>query len=257
MVYRRTARCVVVIPTYNEAENIGQIVARVRAAQPDVDVLIVDDRSPDNTGQIADEIARQDPTVHALHRRCKDGLGAAYLDGFRWALDREYDVVVEMDADGSHQPEQLGRILDALTDADVVIGSRWVPGGSVTNWPRGREYLSRGSNLYIRLVLGLGLRDATAGFRAYRADALRAIGLADVESHGYCFQTDLTRRAVRAGLRVVEVPIDFVERERGRSKMSADVMAESLVRVSGWAIADRSRQLRRAVTDATRRLRRR
>lgn len=240
-----SGRCVVVMPTYNERSNIRPTIERLRAAEPQTDVLVVDDNSPDGTGQIADEIAEADPSVHVLHRHQKEGLGAAYTAGFEWALSRGYNVVVEMDADGSHRPEQLCRLLGAIRSADVVIGSRWVPGGSITNWPLSRELLSRGGNLYIRAMLGLPLRDVTAGFRAYRADALRAIGLDDVESAGYCFQTDLSRRAIRAGLVVIEVPVDFVERERGESKMSRDIMMESLIKVSQWGVADRSAQLRR------------
>ncbi|WP_234356271.1 polyprenol monophosphomannose synthase [Blastococcus sp. Marseille-P5729] len=249
-------RCVVIIPTYNEAENIQDVVGRLRAVEPGVDVLIVDDNSPDGTGRIADELASTDDQVHVLHRQGKEGLGVAYIAGFRWAMDRGYDIVVEMDADGSHQPEQLGRLLGAIGSADAVIGSRWVPGGSIANWPRSRELLSRGGNAYIRLVLGLGLRDVTAGFRAYRTDALRTIGLEDVESAGYCFQTDLSRRAVQAGLNVIEVPIDFVERERGESKMSGDIMSESLLRVTRWAIADRADQVRERAKGVRSRLRR-
>lgn len=246
-------RCIVIIPTYNEAQNIRDITHRVRTAQPDVDVLIVDDNSPDGTGDIADEMAADDEQIHVLHRAGKEGLGVAYMAGFRWALERDYDVVVEMDADGSHQPEQLGRLLGAIGSADAVIGSRWVPGGSIRNWPRSRELLSRGGNAYIRIALGLGLRDSTAGFRAYRADALRAIALDDVESAGYCFQTDLSRRALRAGMTVIEVPIDFVEREQGESKMSRDIMTESLVKITRWALADRAKQLRSAADKALRR----
>lgn len=249
-------RCVVIIPTYNEADNIHDVVGRLRAAQPDVDVLVVDDNSPDGTGDIADELAATDDRIHVLHREGKEGLGVAYIAGFRWAMRRGYDVVVEMDADGSHQPEQLGRLLGVIESADVVIGSRWVPGGSIVNWPRSRELLSRGGNAYIRIVLGLGLRDVTAGFRAYRTDALRVIGLEGIESSGYCFQTDLSRRAVQAGLSVLEVPIDFIERERGESKMSKDIMSESLLRVTRWAIADRAGQVRGRAEDLRRRLRR-
>lgn len=240
-------RCVVIMPTYNESESISDVVRRLRAAQPHVDVLIVDDNSPDRTGDIADELASHDMQVHVLHRTAKEGLGAAYIAGFEWALKRDYDVLIEMDADGSHQPEQLGRLLAGIGDADAVIGSRWVPGGSIQNWPRRRQLLSRGGNAYIRVALGLGLRDVTAGFRAYRAETLRRIDLEGVESHGYCFQVDLTRRVVRAGMKVVEVPIDFVERELGESKMSTDIMRESLTRVTQWALADRARQLRRLI----------
>lgn len=246
----RSGRRIVIIPTYNERENLPPMVERLRTAQPEIDVLVVDDASPDGTGLLADELAGRDEAVHVLHRAGKDGLGAAYLAGFRWALERDYDVLVEMDADGSHQPEQLGRLLGAISSADVVIGSRWVPGGSISNWPLSRELMSRVGNLYIRALLGLSQRDVTAGFRAYRADALRTIGLERVESEGFCFQTDLTRRAVQAGLTVIEVPIDFIERERGESKMSSDIVRESLVKVTGWGIEDRGKKLRRFIRRA-------
>ncbi|MDN4175108.1 polyprenol monophosphomannose synthase [Nocardioides sp. SOB77] len=235
-----------VVPTYDEAENIAWIIGRLRTAEPDVDVLVVDDSSPDGTGEIADRIAAEDDHVHVLHRTGKGGLGAAYLAGFAWALERGYDVVGEMDADGSHQPEQLHRLLDALESADLVIGSRWVPGGSVVNWPRRREALSRGGNLYVRLLLGVSVRDATAGYRLFRRQTLEKIDLAAVRSTGYVFQTDLVARTLAAGLTVLEVPIEFVERERGDSKMSGSVAAESLLRITQWGLAERRAQLRRA-----------
>jgi dolichol-phosphate mannosyltransferase len=240
-------RVVMVVPTYNEAENLAWLVARLREAQPEVDVLVVDDGSPDGTGRIADELAAADPAVHVLHRQQKEGLGAAYLAGFRWALDAGYDAIGEMDADGSHQPEQLHLLLEALEDADLVIGSRWVPGGSVVNWPRRREALSRGGNLYVRLLLGIDVRDATAGFRVFRRSALESIDLASVVSAGYVFQTDLVTRCLRAGLRVREVPIEFVERERGDSKMSGAVATESLKRITQWGLRERREQVRRAL----------
>jgi dolichol-phosphate mannosyltransferase len=235
----------VCIPTYNERHNLPLIVTRVRAAVPRADVLVLDDNSPDGTGQVADELAAADQQVHVLHRPGKQGLGMAYLAGFRWGLDRGYRTIVEMDADGSHQPEQLHRLLEALDDADVVIGSRWVRGGSVVNWPLHRKALSVGGNLYTRALLGMPVHDATAGYRVYRADALRAIGLDHVASEGYCFQVDLTQRAVRLGLRVREVPITFVEREVGDSKMSGDIMRESLRRITAWGLEHRAAQLRR------------
>ncbi|WP_344113457.1 polyprenol monophosphomannose synthase [Nocardioides humi] len=233
-----------VVPTYNEAGNIAWIIDRVRAAQPHVDVLVVDDGSPDGTGAIADGIAATDPQVHVLHRTTKDGLGAAYLAGFAWALDRGYDVIGEMDADGSHQPEQLQRLLTGLLDADLVIGSRWVPGGSVVNWPLERELLSRGGNLYVRLLLGISVRDATAGFRLFRRSTLEKIRLDEVRSAGYVFQTDLVTRTLRAGLTVREVPIEFVERVRGESKMSGQVALESLKRITWWGLRERWEQMK-------------
>jgi len=245
-------RVVMVIPTYDEADNLEWIVGRLRSAQPDVDVMVVDDNSPDGTGAIADRLAAEDPAVRVVHRTEKAGLGAAYLHGFRVALDAGYDVVGEMDADGSHQPEQLHRLLEALRDADLVIGSRYVPGGSVVNWPLSRQVLSRGGNLYVRLLLGMRVRDATAGYRVFRRATLDKIDLDAVQSTGYVFQTDLAHRTVRAGLRVAEVPIEFVERERGDSKMSGDVARESFQRITRWGVQERRARLRRAVRRRTR-----
>ncbi len=238
------ARVAVLIPTYNERENLPRIVARTRRAVPEADIVVLEDNSPDGTGAVADELAAADPHVRVIHRPGKQGLGAAYLAGFVWALDEGYDAVVEMDADGSHQPEQLPSLLNALSSADVVIGSRWVRGGSVVNWPLHRKALSVGANLYTKFLLGMDVRDATAGFRVYRGSALKAIGLGDVASQGYCFQVDLTRRATTRGLRVVEVPITFVEREVGTSKMSGDIMRESLQLITWWGLEHRSRQAR-------------
>jgi dolichol-phosphate mannosyltransferase len=241
-------RVVVVIPTYNEADNLAWIVGRLRAAQPAIDVLVVDDSSPDGTGDIADGLAAADPAVRVVHRSNKGGLGAAYLHGFQVALDAGYDVIGEMDADGSHQPEQLDRLLAALREgADLVIGSRWVPGGAVVNWPLRRELLSRGGNLYVRLLLGVRVRDATAGYRLFRRTTLEKIDLATVESTGYVFQTDMVARTLRAELTVREVPIEFVERVRGDSKMSGSVATESLRRITAWGLRERSQRLRRAL----------
>ncbi len=232
-------RVLVVVPTYNEHDNLGPIAARLHAAVPDAELLVVDDGSPDGTGDVADALASEHAWAHVLHRTTKEGLGAAYVAGFGWALDRDYDVVVEMDADGSHAPEQLPSLLAALTDADVALGSRWVPGGQVQNWPRWRETLSRGGNLWTRTVLGLPLADATGGFRAYRRHVLEALPLAEICSQGYCFQVDLVWQAWRAGFLVVEVPITFVERVRGESKMSRAIVVEALWRVTWWGVTTR------------------
>lgn len=235
---------VMVIPTYNEADNLAWIIGRLRDAVPESDVLVVDDGSPDGTGELADMLAAEDDAVQVVHRTEKAGLGAAYLHGFAVALERGYDVIGEMDADGSHQPEELPRLIAALEDTDVVLGSRWVPGGSVLNWPKHREALSRGGNLYTRMLLGIPVRDATGGFRLFRRSALEAIDLASVRSVGYCFQADLAWRSVQEGLRVREVPIEFVERVRGESKMSRDVAKESLRRITAWGVQERRRRVR-------------
>lgn len=238
-------RVLVIIPTYNERENLENIIGRLRASAPDVYVLVADDASPDGTGEIADRIAAGDDQVHVLHRSGKQGLGAAYIAGFRWGMEHGFDVLVEMDADGSHRPEELPRLLSVLDDgADLVIGSRWVRGGRVENWPKNREVLSRGANTYSRLMLGVPVHDATGGYRAYRAATLQKIGIDDVASQGYCFQVDLTLRTVREGLRVAEVPITFVERTHGASKMSRDIIVEALQRVTQWGLAYRLGQLR-------------
>ncbi|WP_226362458.1 polyprenol monophosphomannose synthase [Pseudonocardia sp. ICBG1142] len=229
----------VVVPTYDERENLGPAVARLHATLPDADVLVVDDASPDGTGELADSLAAADERISVLHRSGKDGLGAAYLDGFRHALTGEHQVVVEMDADGSHAPEDLPALLAALADADVVLGSRYVPGGRVVNWPWHREVLSRGGNLYSRLALGVPLRDITGGYRVYRRTVLEQLQLDSVASQGYCFQVDMAWRALQAGFRVREVPITFTERERGASKMTGGIVAEALWRVTCWGLSHR------------------
>ena len=234
------------MPTYEERQNLESMAARLRGAVPDADLLVVDDNSPDGTGDLADKLSEADPHIQVLHRTDKAGLGPAYIAGFRWALERGYDAVVEMDADGSHQPEQLPDLLAALDHADGVIGSRWVPGGKLQNWPKSREVLSRAANVYTRIVLGLKIKDATGGYRAYRASALRAISLDTVESAGYCFQIDLTLRMVHAGLRIVEVPITFVERARGASKMSRAIIGEAFLRVAQWGVTTRLHRRRPA-----------
>ena len=227
----------VVIPTFDERENLGPVLTRLHAAVPDADVLVVDDASPDGTGELADEMAAADPRIRVLHRTEKAGLGAAYLAGFAVALQGEHQVIVEMDADGSHAPEDLPAMLAALTDADVVLGSRYVPGGQVLNWPAHREWLSRGGNLYSRLALGVPIRDITGGYRVFRRQVLEELDISSVSSQGYCFQVDMAWRAVQAGFRVREVPITFAEREHGTSKMSSTIVAEALWRVTRWGAA--------------------
>ncbi|MFN8126307.1 MAG: polyprenol monophosphomannose synthase [Candidatus Nanopelagicales bacterium] len=238
-------RIVVIIPTYNERENIERITARVRAATPAAHILIADDNSPDGTGALADRLVAADDHIHVMHRLGKEGLGAAYLAGFQWALENGYDVIVEMDADGSHRPEELPRLLDALRTADLVLGSRYVPGGEVVNWPKSREFLSRGGNIYTRVALKVPLADITGGYRAFRATTLRRLQLHSVGSAGYIFQVDLAFRAVQAGLRVVEVPITFEERELGTSKMDNRIVREALWRVTVWGMDERTERLRR------------
>jgi dolichol-phosphate mannosyltransferase len=229
-----TGRVLVVIPTYEERDNIGPVLSRLHDAVPEADVLVVDDGSPDGTGELADELAAADSRVRVLHRDSKSGLGSAYLAGFAAALRDGYEVVVEMDADGSHPPEDLPALLGALADADVVLGSRYVSGGTVRNWPAHRQLLSRGANLYSRLALGVPIKDITAGFRVFRRQVLEELDLDQVASQGYCFQIDMAWRAVRAGFRVREVPITFTERERGASKMSGEIVFEAFWRVARW-----------------------
>ncbi len=238
-------RTLVIIPTYNERENVRDIVEGVRAH--DVDVLVADDASPDGTGAVADELAAADARIHVLHRRGKEGLGKAYIDAFRWGIARGYTHLVEMDADGSHRAEQLGELLaraDAPDQPALVIGSRWVPGGEVVNWPWHRKVLSRGGNLYVRLWLGLPTADATAGFRVYRRELLERLDLDSVGVSGYYFQVEMTRRTVLAGGTVVEVPISFVERTRGTSKMSSAIVREAMWRTTVLGARHRVGQVR-------------
>ncbi|MDI2031806.1 polyprenol monophosphomannose synthase [Saccharopolyspora sp. TS4A08] len=242
-------KVLVVIPTYNERENLEPIVRRLFDALPTANVLVVDDGSPDGTGEVADRLAAEDDRVHVLHRTAKAGLGAAYVAGFEWALARDHTAIMEMDADGSHAPEDLPRLVGMLgergTGADVVLGSRYVTGGRTVNWPWYREFLSRGANLYSKLALGVPINDITSGYRVYRREVLETLQLHNVASQGYCFQVDLALRAVEAGFKVAEVPITFVERELGTSKMDADIVKEALLRVTTWGI-------RRRTTQATR-----
>ena len=231
------AETLIILPTYNEIESLETVLGRIRQNVPQADVLVVDDSSPDGTGRLADQLAAVDPGLSVLHRPAKDGLGRAYLVGFAHALDHAYRYVVEMDADGSHDPSAIPAMLDlAAGGADLVIGSRWVSGGSVRNWPWIRQLISRAGNTYSRVMLRSGIHDITAGFRVYRTDALRALDLSAVSSQGYCFQVELACRLERAGRRVVEHPIVFIERAAGQSKMHLGIVVEALVRVTLWGI---------------------
>lgn len=236
-------RVLVIVPTYNELESLPLIIARIRTSVPEAEILIVDDNSPDGTGDLADTLVAEDSHLHVMHRVGKSGLGAAYLSGFAWGLQNNFDVIVEMDADGSHQPEQLISLLSQIPQADLVLGSRWVNGGGTENWSKGREVLSRGGNRYTRAMLGIDIADSTGGYRAFRSDTLRGLDLNEVASQGYCFQVDLVWRAAQRGYRVSEVPITFVERSVGESKMSRKIVTEALWRVTVWGIADKSRKI--------------
>ncbi|GAA4527285.1 polyprenol monophosphomannose synthase [Brachybacterium paraconglomeratum] len=238
----------IVIPTFNEREALPGTLARLRAAVPAADVLVVDDSSPDGTGAWAEQMAAQDPAVHVLHRAGKQGLGPAYLAGFAWGLERGYQQLGEMDADASHRPEQLPGLLEAVRrGADLAIGSRWIPGGAVHDWPLRRQVLSQGANIYVRVLMGLGVSDATAGFRVFRAELLARVIAEDVASQGYCFQVDMTRRVRDLGAVIVEVPIDFDERTEGASKMSSGIVREALVKVTLWGLSRRAQALRKAL----------
>ncbi|WP_082501819.1 polyprenol monophosphomannose synthase [Williamsia sp. Leaf354] len=236
------AGTLVIIPTYNERENLPLIIGRLHASLSAAHVLVVDDGSPDGTGALADDLASTDADnrIHVMHRAEKSGLGGAYIAGFGWGLERDYAVLVEMDADGSHAPEQLHRLLEGINaGSDLVIGSRYVAGGSLVNWPKRRKLLSQGANTYSRLALGVRVRDITAGYRAYRRAVLEKIDIASVDSHGYCFQIDLAWRTIQAGFTVSEVPITFTERQIGESKMSGDVIGEAFFKVFEWGMKHR------------------
>jgi len=240
----------VIIPTYDELANIASIVERALLAVPDADVLVIDDGSPDGTGDLVERLALSEPRLHVLHRTGKLGLGSAYVLGFQWGLERGYRLLVEMDADGSHAPESLPAMIGLMAPGAgpapaLVIGSRWTPGGRVVDWPRSRELLSRGGNAYARLMLGLDIKDATAGFRVYDADVLRAMDLGTIDSRGYCFQVDMTLRVLDAGSAVVEHPITFREREAGESKMSRSIVLEAMRKVTVWGIVRRLRAITR------------
>ena len=231
-----TEAVTVVIPTYNERENLSEITEAVVAHG--YRVLIVDDNSPDGTGHIADELHRSNPLVSVLHRSEKQGLGPAYANGFDKALSEGAEVVVEMDADFSHDPGDLPRLVEAIANgADLAIGSRYVPGGSTPDWPMHRRLISKGGNLYARVMLGIPTRDATAGFRAFRAEALRSLPYRDAQASGYGFQVEMAWRASQGGLAVVEVPIAFKDRTRGTSKMGLPIVLEAMLLVTVWGIS--------------------
>jgi glycosyltransferase involved in cell wall biosynthesis len=237
----------VIVPTYDEAENVRAVTSAVFDALPTAHLLVVDDGSPDGTADIVRELAAADPRVHLLERSGKLGLGTAYVAGFRWGLERGYPLLVEMDADGSHPADRLPALVDAVRADDRValaIGSRWVPGGSVVDWPLRRQALSRGANTYARLVLGIDVRDITAGFRVYRADTVARMDLDSVDSKGYCFQVDMTLRVDDLGGRIVEVPIRFRDRVHGVSKMSRSIVVEAMLRVTQWGVERRFRRRR-------------
>jgi dolichol-phosphate mannosyltransferase len=228
----------VIVPTYNEIESLERIVGRLRQSVPTADLLVVDDASPDGTGELADRLASDDRHIRVLHRAGKDGLGKAYLAGFAEAIAGEYDFAVEIDADGSHDPAELPAMIElAENGADLVIGSRWVPGGAVRNWPKLRQAISRGGNWYAGLMLRSRIRDITAGFRVFRVAALRDVHLEDVSSQGYCFQVEVAWRLERTGHRIAEHPITFVERASGVSKMHTGIVVEALLRVTAWGVA--------------------
>lgn len=246
-------RTLVIIPTYNELENLPLITSRVRVAAPEVDILIVDDNSPDGTGDAADSLAKEDSHIHVLHREGKGGLCGAYVAGFRWGLEQDYTVLCEMDADGSHAPEELHLLLEEVDKgADLVIGSRYVPGGEVVNWPKKRWFLSKGGNIYISAALGAGLSDMTAGYRAFRREVLEHIDLDELSNAGYIFQVDMAWRVVQAGFDVREVPITFTEREIGESKLDGSFVKDSLMEVTKWGVAHRSEQVKNLAQESYR-----
>jgi glycosyltransferase involved in cell wall biosynthesis len=240
----RLMKALVVVPTYNEAASIEELLRRALDADPRIDILVVDDGSPDGTAQLVKTLMVDQPRLHLLERSAKQGLGTAYRAGFDWGLARLYDVLVELDADLSHPPEKIPALLDGLRDADVVIGSRYVPGGATVNWSWARAVLSRGGNSYVRLALRLPVRDATAGFRAYRRAVLRTLAMETVQSNGYCFQVEMAHRAWQEGFQIVETPITFTDRVAGRSKMQGQIVAEALLRITGWALTGGRRRAR-------------
>ena len=225
----------VLVPTYQELHTLASIVHRIFEHNPDVHVLVIDDNSPDGTGKLADQLKAKYANLEVLHRKSKNGLGAAYIDGFNNSIN-DFDVLVEMDADGSHDPQDLVTILKEIPNYDCVLGSRWVPGGKVINWPKSREILSRGGNSYARLMLGIDIGDATGGFRAYKTSTLKELDLSDIDSQGYCFQVDMVRRLLKKGFKIKEVPITFTERTIGTSKMSRNIVLEAFFKIGIWGL---------------------
>jgi dolichol-phosphate mannosyltransferase len=246
-------RTLVVVPTYQEADNVREVLRRARTALPDAHLLVVDDDSPDGTGDVVEAVAAELGQIHLLRRDAKSGLGSAYRAGFAWGIERGDEILCQMDADLSHDPAALPEIVGpvAAGDADIVIGSRYVPGGSIPHWPRLRRALSKYGNRYAALLLGLKLHDATSGFRAYRTDALQAIDYADTRSRGYGFQIETAYRLWQWGGRLVEVPITFTDRVRGNSKMSLAVAGEELGLVTWWGVRDFALRRRRSPRRAT------
>ena len=225
----------VLVPTYQELHTLASIVHRIFEHNPDVHVLVIDDNSPDGTGKLADQLKAKYANLEVLHRQSRNGLGAAYIDGFNNSIN-DFDVLVEMDADGSHDPQDLVTILKEIPNYDCVLGSRWVPGGKVVNWPKSREILSRGGNSYARLMLGIDIGDATGGFRAYKTSTLKELDLSDIDSQGYCFQVDMVRRLLKKGFKIKEVPITFTERTIGTSKMSRNIVLEAFLKIGIWGL---------------------
>ncbi len=236
----KTNEVLIIVPTYNERDNLPLLVEAIFAQVPDVDLLVVDDSSPDGTGALADTLAARDARVHVMHRTEKEGLGKAYVAGFKWALERHYALIFEMDCDFSHRPEHLPEFLAAIPEADLVLGSRRVPGGGTEGWGASRKLISWGGSFYARAVLGLPYQDLTGGFKCFRREVLEAIDLDDLYSYGYCFQIELTYRAHLKGFRVREIPILFPDRTRGESKMSGAIFKEAFFTV--WKLRNQVRR---------------
>src|SRR5438093_103479 len=224
-------KTLIIIPTYNELDNLRTLLQEIFSCVPNIDILIVDDNSPDGTGQLADEISGENPHVHVLHRAGKLGLGTAYIAGFKYAIERNYDAAFEMDADFSHDPRYLPDFLKAIENADLVIGSRYIPGGNTPNWSLLRRFISGGGNLFARFMLGIPVHDCTAGFRCYRRKVLESIGLDTIQAQGYAFQVELVYRVMQHGFKIVETPIVFMDRRVGKSKMSRKIVIEGFTYV--------------------------